>query len=85
MAYKDKIRTSVPLTPELNERVEKLAQDMGMSKSSLCAQLIAQSIQNYEIAYTLMTDPSKLLEFQKMVNDISEDQISTVAKLKNEK
>lgn len=37
-------RVSVPITKELDEKLEKVAHDLSMSKSSLCAMFVSQGL-----------------------------------------
>lgn len=85
MAYKNKVRVSVPLSPEIDERVVNLANKMGMSKSSLCAYLIAQQLDTYELSISIMQDPLKLKQFQDMMNIATDDHLSNMSKESDEK
>ena len=55
MAYKNKVRISVPVTKELDERITKLADKFCTTKSNLCAMLVAQQIDAFELSFEILT------------------------------
>ena len=57
MAYSSKVRISIAVTPELNERIEKMASRMGMSKATLCSMLVSQQIDSFEQAWKMLGNP----------------------------
>lgn len=79
MAYKNKVRVSVPLSPEIDERLIKLCEKMCISKSSLCAFLISQQLDTYEISISLMQDPVKLQQFQNMLNTATDEHLTSMS------
>ena len=57
MAYKNKVRISVPVTKELDERITKLADKFCTTKSNLCAMLVAQQIDAFELSFEILRNP----------------------------
>lgn len=70
---KEKIRLSISLDRDLNNRIEVLANRMSMSKASLCNAILAQGIQGYEMAWEVMSSPQGMLEIAKMFKFKDED------------
>lgn len=88
MKQEKKIRTQISLAPELDERVNKLADKMGMSKPQLCSMLVAQQIDMFEKTWAMMQNPVWLNQFAESVmkitgEDISEDVAKFQSKTQN--
>ena len=57
MAYSSKVRISIAVSPELNERIESMAKRMGMSKATLCSVLVSQQIDTFEKTWEMLGNP----------------------------
>ncbi|NCC55299.1 MAG: hypothetical protein EOM11_07455 [Erysipelotrichia bacterium] len=78
MAYKNKVRVSVPLSHEIDERLIKLSNTMCMSKSQLCSLLITQQLDTYETSFAIMNDPVKMRQFQKLLSAGADEHIKNM-------
>lgn len=52
-----KIRIQISLTPELDDRISKLADKMGVSKPQLCSMIVAQQTDIFEKTWEFMQSP----------------------------
>ena len=57
MAYSRKVRISIAVSPELNERIESMAKRMGMSKATLWSVLVSQQIDTFEKTWEMLGNP----------------------------
>ncbi|MBQ7888412.1 MAG: CopG family transcriptional regulator [Erysipelotrichaceae bacterium] len=57
MKVDKKTRIQISLTPELDDRVNKLADKMGVSKPQLCSMLVAQQFDIFEKTWEIMQSP----------------------------
>ena len=53
-----RLRVSVPVTKELDAKLERLAQILSVSKSSVCAMLISQGAVQKEVELEVMSIPN---------------------------
>lgn len=53
------MRIQVNLSDKMVERVDKIAEDMGLSRSALCNMMIGQGVNSYEKAQIILSDVSK--------------------------
>lgn len=53
-----RLRVSVPLTKELDAKLERISEKLSVSKSSLCAMLISQGAVQKEVELELMSTPN---------------------------
>lgn len=67
MAYSNKVRISIAVTEELNERIGKMADRFGMSKATLCAMLVNQSIDSFEKAMNMISNPQFMGQVLSMI------------------
>lgn len=68
MAYsKDKVRITIPVPKDVDERLDSLATKLATSKSKMCAQLIVEGLDNYEIAWKMMNNPETREQFLKFM------------------
>ncbi|MCI9049563.1 MAG: hypothetical protein HFF37_04125 [Coprobacillus sp.] len=73
MAYsKDKVRITIPIPKDVDERLENLASKLATSKSKMCAQLIVEGIDNYEMAWKMMNNPDTREQFLKFMQQNDE-------------
>ena len=56
------MRVQVNLSDKMVERIDRIAEDLGLSRSSLCNMFIGQGVNSYEKANTLITNiPQELI------------------------
>lgn len=85
MKQEQKIRTQIALAPELDERVTKLADKMGMSKPQVCSMLVAQQIDIFEKTWEIMQSPdffSKMFQLGEVTGEQVADTFITALKSK---
>jgi predicted DNA-binding protein len=69
----NKTRLSVPMKTEVFEKLKAIAEQQGLSMSTIAMQMITTNVNHYEHVYNtlneLMKDPHKLAEFQKLIGE----------------
>ena len=84
MAYKNKIRSMVALDVETDEKVEKLASMMRISKSKTIEYLVSNSIDMYSQMWSAMQNPNVLEMLAKLSSSIGDtDTIQNLKDFKN--
>lgn len=56
----DKVRLTVAVDQDLNDKLEKFSKAMHLSKTALVINLIEQNIDNYARVWNLVSDPEQL-------------------------
>lgn len=83
MAYKDKVRVSVPLNEDVNARVEELSKKHNMSKATICAMLIESNLEMMDQVLSMLKNP---VAFKSMISQSYqkiEDEMDEVEKAIN--
>lgn len=70
MAYKNRVRLSVPVSYETDKELTELADKLGMTKTSLCTQILSYQIENFKLTYEMMKNPQVLSNFIKFYSDM---------------
>lgn len=86
MAYSSKVRISIAVSPELNERIEKMAKRMGMSKATLCSVLVSQQIDTFEKTWEMLGNPDLMAQMLRaFAPDVDKETFAANYKAQNEK
>lgn len=74
MAYSsDKVRLTVAIDKELNERIEFAAKTLNVSKTKLITELIETNLDNMVKVWELMKDPQYVANITKLMGSVGYD------------
>ncbi len=74
MAYSsDKVRLTVAIDKELNERIEFAAKTLNVSKTKLITELIETNLDNMVKVWELMKDPQYVANITKIMDSVGFD------------
>ncbi|MCI6704503.1 MAG: ribbon-helix-helix domain-containing protein [Erysipelotrichaceae bacterium] len=74
MAYSsDKVRLTVAIDKELNERIEFAAKKLNVSKTKLITELIETNLNNMVTAWELMKNPEYVANVTKIMDSVGFD------------
>lgn len=72
-----KTRLSIPLRQDTYELLKQMSEEQGFSMASLASQMINTVLQThkklYESIETMMTDPQKFIELQKLIAESKDE------------
>ena len=72
MAYSsDKVRLTVAIDKELNERIEFAAKTLNVSKTKLITELIETNLDNMVKVWELMKDPQYVANITKIMDSVA--------------